>query len=385
MKTIVIITHEPLTLNLKRIFYIEEYRQAGFEVEVWDISLVINNGLSLSDEVDDDALKKISSVIEFDKYCASKNNSSTIYILQFPLIWKNRSFARILSKYNCYCCNIEYYANAYTKSTTFEKLRKYLHLHRYPKLVRLKIEQYCYKLYCKRYKINIPQQNFTSLSLDKTSTAYINHPDYESYINIADKQISENDFILFIDNYFPLHPDLRLSQKTNPNEAIKYQQSLSSFFDILEKKYHMPVIIAAHPKAIYKFNTFGNRRIIKYRTAELVINATYIIQHTSNSISFAILADKPVALITTDGYNKVRHLSLALRRLARIMKLPLYNINKLNIHDFEFNKVPLSIRKEYIETYLHRDELGNSRNADILIQSYNNILQNRKKRLSIGY
>ena len=48
------------------------------------------------------------------------------------------------------------------------------------------------------------------------------------------------------------------------------------YFDYLEEKYGMPVVIAAHPKSDYSGGEFGNRSIIKYKTDDLVFNARMV-------------------------------------------------------------------------------------------------------------
>lgn len=369
MKDIVIITHEPLTKNLKRIFYIDEYRKAGLDVRVWDISRITNKGMILSDQIIDQAITKLDSLGQLDKLLSENDNGNTIYLPQVPYSWHNRKVIKLLSDHKSFCIHIEYYANAYTKTSIAEKLKKYIQFKRYPELVRIKLEQKAYKIYCSKYKINIPQLNFTSSSLDRSATNYINHPDYESYMDVIEnKNITSNKYIVFIDNYFPFHPDLIFHHGLNLDGAEEYQQSLKQLFNHLEKEYKIPVVIAAHPKAEYSDEAFGYRKIVKYKTAELVINSSYVIQHTSNSISFAILANKPIALITTKGYSKVKHLMKDLQKLSRIMKLPIFNIDNTNsTKSFKFQSVEENVRLDYIEKYLHRHELGNSRNADTLI------------------
>lgn len=71
----------------------------------------------------------------------------------------------------------------------------------------------------------------------------------------------------------------------------------------------MPIIIAAHPKSNYVNGEFGNRRIIKYQTKNLIIYADRVILQLCNTISWVTLANKPLIFVTTDDYD-----SLALQR-----------------------------------------------------------------------
>src|SRR5690606_16034895 len=97
--------------------------------------------------------------------------------------------------------------------------------------------------------------------------------------------------IVFLDIMLVDHPD---SQRIGNNAVVPrelYFSQLNRFFDQVEKKTGLPVVIASHPKADYT-TEFEHRLCIKNKTAELSIGAELILTHGSLSISYALLAEK---------------------------------------------------------------------------------------------
>ncbi|MCY6330063.1 hypothetical protein ACIXCI_15985 [Bacteroides fragilis] len=75
---------------------------------------------------------------------------------------------------------------------------------------------------------------------------------------------------------------------------------MNEFFNRLEQRNGMKVVIAAHPKAIkYKTHDYFNHRTVYWGvTNELVRNAKLVIMHFSTSVSFSVLYNKPVVFVS---------------------------------------------------------------------------------------
>ena len=199
----------------------------------------------------------------------------------------------------------------------------------------------------------------------------INHPDYELYAQ--NSVSSQQGYIVFLDIYFPLHPDLIYMQRMHGIDVHEYQESLRIFFDKLENKTGKKIIIAAHPKALYNGNEFGKREIIKFDTVCLVQNADMVLLHTSNSISFPILYDKAIALITNHAYNKSPLMVSSQRKLASVLDLPIFNIDEIDIESFSAEKLSSSIRNGYIYTYLTSKQSEHLLNKNIIVEKLSHI------------
>lgn len=58
MNDIVLVDHELFTKRRKEIFMIDKFINAGYNVEVWDISNIVYPGISYSDEQNEHYVKK---------------------------------------------------------------------------------------------------------------------------------------------------------------------------------------------------------------------------------------------------------------------------------------------------------------------------------------
>ena len=197
----------------------------------------------------------------------------------------------------------------------------------------------------------------------------INHPDYEKYIDIIsqeEKPIIEGDYIVFLDQYFPMHPTLKSENPDIDFDSLKepYYNSLNLFFDKLEKEYGCPVVIAGHPIAKYDKNPFGNRSIVYFKTAELVHESKYVVLHNSYSISFVLLFNKPFCMIT----NNAHQFSSVSRKkndlFGKTFKRDLVNVDLLQDVHHLFTLADYDVREKYIESFF--DTNVKEKNAEIL-------------------
>mgnify|MGYP001546379673 FL=1 len=79
------------------------------------------------------------------------------------------------------------------------------------------------------------------------------------------------------------------------------------FFNIIEEKYNLEVVIAAHPKALgYKNkNPFNGRDVFFNDTARLTKFSEFTLTHLSTSQSFSVLNNKPILSLTSDCLKNV--------------------------------------------------------------------------------
>ena len=81
----------------------------------------------------------------------------------------------------------------------------------------------------------------------------------------------------------------------------EYNKLLNNFFDMLEKKTNLEVVIALHPRN--KENLFLKRKCYQNKTCELVRKSNIVIAHYSTAISFAVLFYKPILFLTCNGFK----------------------------------------------------------------------------------
>lgn len=369
-RKIIVICHEPLTVRIKSNFYIDEFINAGFDLEYWDLSQAIYPGIKLIDQLDMPYIRKIDNLYFLQKTLDSEDIKSTIFIVEVNYLWNNRYVFKLLSDKDCYTVRIDMYGNTVLKVPLKSKLTD-ISLKRIPAILSRRIQQKRFDSFIKKNKVKGFDKIYSS-SLFMGDRVPINHPDYEVFKkSLAVK--AENNQIVFLDVFFPLHPDLVFMYRTQKVSVKCYQDSLRSFFDKVEAKYNLPVVIAAHPKSNYSGSEFGDREIIKGNTALLVRKAAMVFLHSSNSVSTVILNDKPFELITNTEYNKVGLLRNSQKKLAYTLDKPIYNIDMIDVVDLDVKKLDTQIRHEYIYSYLTSEETKNALNADILIAEFKNL------------
>lgn len=366
-KNIVLIDHEPFTKRRKRIFYINELIELGYHIEVWDLSQLIFPGMHLADEITESYLLKINSIKTLESKLQNCDIDDTVFFIECLSTWQNRKIFHLLAQYNCITIRMDLYANTTIKVPLWKKIKK-LCSNSFFKIVNGKISAFTTRLYSKMYHIQIPHY-YLSSSRFVNRTNKINHPDYELFKFTDHPSIINQKYIVFLDTYFPYHPDLKYFYNYKINVDVcaeRYYGSLNRFFSFLENKYHMPVIIAAHPKSQYQGNEFEGRLIIKNQTDNLVIHASSVLMQTSNAISYITLANKPVAFIATDASNQFRRYKEATKLIASTLGKHVYNIDKGNFNDIKIDQIEKNKRTNYIYSYLTSKETENKRNIDIL-------------------
>lgn len=128
---------------------------------------------------------------------------------------------------------------------------------------------------------------------------------YDEYLSNKDStNIIGEKYILFIDCALCYHPiDF---DKSDPNFNVDhYIRQLNHYFDLVEQKYGMPVVISLHPVSyeILTSKKLGGRKVSYGKTAQLIHHAEFIISHFSTSLINVILEKKPSVIISSNEIN----------------------------------------------------------------------------------
>ena len=161
-----------------------------------------------------------------------------------------------------------------------------------------------------------------------TETVYTHAQDYDIYLRDKHRPVKKGNFVVFLDEYTPYHPDYVHFKMSPPVTADEYYSSLRRFFDFFERKFNMDVVIAAHPRATYsqKDPVFGDRTVRWGRTCDLVRRSQMVILHCSTAINFAVLYRKPMTFITTKQLEDTEY-RLFIKDLAAYFDQKPININ----------------------------------------------------------
>lgn len=320
IKKVVYIGYQPLTIKVKENFYFQDLINKGFEVEYLDLTEIYFKDI-LKEEIDEPLIIKIDSFSALEDYINKQNRQNILFILTTTFEYRVLKLYKLLSKYNC---KLSFFARGALPSFNdvskvnnlfmkFRKLLKWNHVksflqNRYASVLKKKGIVLPYDIVFAAGESGLQTIGLgNDIEKEKSIIVNINSFDFDNFKkNQNTSNIIKDKYCLYLDEYLPYHPDFEMFNTKTVNPVIYYER-LNNFFDLIEKKYGLNVIIAAHPKAEkYKNeNPFKNRQIFFNKSAELTMYAEFVILHCTSSISFAVLNNKPIISLTSDELKSV--------------------------------------------------------------------------------
>lgn len=375
--TVVFIDHEPLSPRRKKIFCLDSLRSAGIEVLFCDMTKFFN-GYHVHDELRENFVVHIQSLVELQNFISNLDKNNTIIVAEIFFRYESRKIWNIICNTGIPIYKFERFANTNIKKHQSLKSKLYNSASLSEKIFLLKkeIKSRFFNLYIRLHKIY--QYDKLITSADVPCELRVNHPDYDDFLAQRDeKAVFDGDYIVFIDTGFGIHPDsLFFKNYKNFGDNLLWQEKLCNFFEYIEKKLNLPVVIAVHPKIEYPENAWGGRPKIRNKTLNLVVHSKFVLQDCSNSISFSIIANKKLGLVVTQEFIFGSDLRCYMESLSELLHCPLFNLDKASFDSFCPVAVPDDIRELYIQRYLSADCNRMQFTKDILIKYLNDRSKN---------
>ena len=367
-------------------YYCIEAIEKCFDVEFWDCSDITTPSFKTQSPLKTGHLREVHSLSELLAK-VKLQPKDTVLISEIHNNESNKKIHEILSWYFPYKLHLGFYSNTQNTplSTSYKVLNSVRNIAANKFLVPLrtfitncKNNQFFFdRIIYRNDKEYLLKKSLPSIGYKYTFKAdckkgsfhRINHPDFETYLNIKDgDKILSNKFIVYIDDYYPHHPEF--IKEFLPEEiqtvATDFYNSMNNYFDSIEKKYNCPVVVAAHPYANYdSFNPFQNRLVLKFKTAELVRDSFGVLIHGSNAFSYVVLFQKPVALLYNRAFYKIDYLKTRMEACSYNFHQPLSNTDDINNSDnLELHNIDDNFRYSYIDNYL--GDINNPKSNKIL-------------------
>lgn len=346
------------------IFFLEKWVENGYSVEFWDLSdITFHEKLS---PIHVDGVKELKFSTRKDFKEAVKNNSSgSVFMMWFGCYNKTAFIFRNISQYKGKICVI---SNGLLPTISYPKGKITL-------LYIINVLKEKATRLCERTSLYRPA-SFVFFTASQSAPQYktsketvfakCNSGDYESLIRNKKTEVVKGDYFLFLDQYIPYHNDYKLSGCDQLSD-IKYYDALNSFFSGLEKRYGIPVVIAAHPSATkYKTkNLFQERGIFFNKTMALTPRCRAIIAHYTTALSAAVVYNKPVFLLTSDDFISLRPSQNAyIEAFSRELGSTIINMDHTDATSFDFREINSQKYKEYKYKYLTNQETENRNNFE---------------------
>lgn len=157
---------------------------------------------------------------------------------------------------------------------------------------------------------------------------------YDEYLRSTEESpVLSEKYILFMDA--GLAHLASVSGKPNSIDRDDYLDCMNRLFDQLEERYHLPVVIAAHPKSEYPENAFRGRQVILYKTAALARYAEFVLCHYSTSIIDLVLQRKPIVFLTSKDYmeSASKTILITTAEYAKLLHAPLLELHEEKLPD----------------------------------------------------
>ena len=377
---VVYLTQTPFSKRDKDRFGIDIFLDHNIDVAVLDItpymdSFVAKNYVLDSNEATYDYVKKMESFSEIKKFVlnASPNTvfisfigeSSVRSLRVLNLLFKNKNeFGIILSGS----------LPSIKSSKGILGRLKLLSLKNIKRLTGKAV----YMLLCAKFDYSFViasgEDSYRTIQNRYKSSGIINgHAfDYDLYLQFNQEHTTFDGkrYAVFLDEFFPFHPDYIRHGVDYSSFADAYYKKLDVFFDVVEKTFNLEVIISAHPRSYYERlpDYYNGRKIIKGDTIGLVKGSQMCLLHASTSVNFAVLYEKPTIFLTMEEI-KQSNVEVMLEAMSDELNSPTIDLDffKNNLVEIKYDKERYNI---YKNRYIKRDNNPDINNWELLYRYF---------------
>jgi hypothetical protein len=375
IKRVIYLISEPFTKTYYNRYGIGTLLENGFSVEVWDLERLVNKdagkgGYKPQDIMEwehvtvlkdkREALRRIRElkadtfiiplmgycIKSYDIYKAISDSDSSYAVLMtdtvpFPVKQRKQYLGYYLKKIRS--MTVKKIVNgSYIISTLFRRLN-FL----WPKIKP------------PRYMIAGGERSggFFPKAGKNTEIIWTHNMDYDVYLEEIKTPRTELKIAVFIDEFYPFHPDFAYIGIKPPVKADTYYPQLCRFFRRVEKELGLKVVIAAHPRSDYEKrpDCFEGRECIRGKTMELVRESRAVLAHNSTALDYAIMFNKPVIFLSSAELEK-SYLGLYIKNTAECFgKKPIFMDECDNIELKEEVAVSKDHYNRYRQAYIKTD------------------------------
>jgi hypothetical protein len=378
MKKIIFVSYIKLSDRVSQDWAIDYLISKGMRVEYWDVVQILRGDFSECGTKTTDYLHIFHTYRELRAALSLPENNSAYFVMMVSYSGQFAGLFRLLSKLNCKMILITWGAlpspDAQQKKILVQFVSNPLQFLRrayfkakgigYKKLGLVKP----FEVVFAAGKVLLSSAHFAKRIIP------VNIIDYDNYVkqNSSNERIVNGAYAVFLDINLPHQSDLKLIglPKIDP---IEYYGSLSRFFKILENRFSIRVVIAAHPKTDCDGNNYSGYAAYPGKTAELVKNADFVISHHSTSLSYAILNHKPVVFVYTNEMADKYGVSIMpyLRKFSDYLNAKLYNTDEINMEsEISISLVDAERYEEYKYKYLTTYESEAATTQEILFKEF---------------
>lgn len=312
---IIYLRYLPLTEKIITDFYFREFSEYGYEVEYWDITTLFFKdieGMESYTALDSDLFRIVYVKSKSEMKQLIKGNADALFVIMMSYEWRILWIFRYLTIYRCKKAVFAYRPISFGSTgkiskvihaSTSDLIRAFENKILLPwatKTGYIRFYEFCFVAGEDGW---MTIGHISKKDLVHTQMFHLNNWDYDKVVK-GEFNNHDGGYIAFIDEYYPLHPDGLMFQKHHMDPE-RYYKELNASFTAFENKYGLPVVIAAHPKALRYHNEdfFEGRKVVFNDTQNVVAEASFILAHDSTALSFAAVFKKPLVFLNS---NQIR-------------------------------------------------------------------------------
>jgi|WetSurMetagenome_2_1015567.scaffolds.fasta_scaffold00106_11 hypothetical protein len=339
MKKVIYIAYAHLSQKVVRDQYMDYLRAEGIEVEYWDLVSLLFGGSGEANMIERDYVFTPNTYDELDKMLGAPGNRDAIYIILIVYEGRFVRLFRLLNKYKCKTFFILW--GQFPCRTTSRWLNKVVGGIFRPIRLGKETLNRIKGIACKKLKLVNPfdvvfAAGYAPMTLyhDAGKVVPINSIEYDDYIRSLsiNERLVEGGYAVFLDIYLPYQKNNLKLNHLGAIDPHDYFSACNRFFDLVERKFGVKVVIAAHPRSDYENNTFGGREIYRGMTPKLVKDSDFVISHNSTSLSYAVLNMKPIIFIFTNEMKRLYKNTptmILIHEIASYLGSNVYNIDEI--------------------------------------------------------
>jgi hypothetical protein len=361
---------DKVVLIVNNYFTYRDYNRYGIEIlenkfitEVWDLSLILSKDSIIalkkpSNNTFDTKIYRFNNLSSYSDLIIQETNNP-LFISTINYSYDTIKIFRDISLNGfSYACTGPYSCNTFPFK--YENIKRRYSLKKITKSIINKIVALKISMKILRIKPAIyfflagGERSFAAgpVIWSETKTIKIHAADYDLLLKDGNI-INDEKNIVYIDQYFPFHPDWKNHHISFNIEPSRYYSDLRNGFDKIEKITGLNIVIAAHPKAYYydKGDLFGNRKIYHNQNSfNLVKNAKIVLVHNSSAISQSILLNKSMIFLTSDLFNKTAD-GILTNKMANFFNTKALNTND-DFDDLDSYYASLDCYNNYKESFI---------------------------------
>ena len=381
-RNILFLVETPILTRYIDRYGIRELREQGFFVTIIDLSpylLPITYKSIRSDlcDYEKEGFIRIFNLKAYQQYLDKFRSENTLVICSMGYRWEYRKvFRELKSRGIHFCYFMQEMSNtdatkekkSIIKRLSISNLKSFV-----TRRIPLKYQNIPYADFiigCGGEKNALDSYKKARLCTDQTPVYFFHSSNYEECLINNNPNRFNYKYAVFVDQFLPFHTDnLDAGIKIEPSI---YYERLNAFFDYVEDRYNLKIVVAAHPRSNYEDydDCFKGRAVIKNDTCTLIKYSEFVIYHFSNSLGYLAIYKKPVIVISTE--EVYYHFGESIDSVCDCLGVKRVDIDHISEVDSinldECIKNIPSIYEEYIRNYMKKEYTGKLEGERLWVQ-----------------